>query len=63
LEAAERGELFGDAGGEGCCCAVFDVAEEVLDADFFGFFCFYCGGDVEECFAGFSTVLIIYRQN
>ena len=51
------GELFGDAGCEGCCCAVFDIAEEVLDPDFFCFLGFYCGGDVEECFPCFSTIL------
>jgi len=32
LETAEGGELFGDAGCKGCCCTVFDVAEEVLDS-------------------------------
>jgi hypothetical protein len=46
LEPAEGGELLGDARGEGGCGAVFDVAQEVLDPDFFGFFGFYCGGDV-----------------
>ena len=57
MEAAEGGELFGNAGGEGRCCAVFDVAQEVLDADFFGFFGLYCRGDMEESFAGFGAVL------
>ena len=42
LEAAEGGELFGDAGGEGGCGGVFDVTQEVLDTDFFCFFCFDC---------------------
>ena len=42
LEAAEGGKLFGDASGEGGCGGVFDVTQEVLDADFFCFFCFDC---------------------
>ena len=42
LETAEGGELFGDAGGEGSCGGVFDVTQEVLDTDFFCFFCFDC---------------------
>lgn len=57
LEATEGGELFGDAGGEGGGGGVFDVAEEVLDADLFCFFCFDGGGDVEEGFASFCTIL------
>lgn len=57
LETAERGELLGDACGEGCGCAVFDVSKEVLDTDFFCFFCFYGGRDVEECFTSFCSVL------
>ena len=46
METAEGGELFGDAGGEGGGGGVFDVAEEVLDADLFCFFGFDGGGDV-----------------
>ena len=46
LQALQGGELFGDAGGEGGRGRVFDVAQEVLDADFFSFFGFDGGGDV-----------------
>ena len=42
LETSEGGELLGDAGGEGSCGGVFDVTQEVLDTDFFCFFCFDC---------------------
>ena len=42
METAEGGKLFGDAGGEGSCGGVFDVTQEVLDTDFFCFFCFDC---------------------
>jgi hypothetical protein len=52
LETVEGGELFGNAGCEGCWCAVFDVAEE-----FFGFFGLYCGKDVKQCFACFGVIL------
>jgi hypothetical protein len=40
LEPAQGGELFGDECGEGRGCGVFDITEEMLDADFFGFFSF-----------------------
>ena len=40
LETAQRGELFGDARGEGGRGRVFDVAQEVLDANLLRFFCF-----------------------
>lgn len=49
--------MFGDAGGEGGGGGVFDVAQEVLDADLFCLFGFDGGGDVQEGFAGFSTIL------
>lgn len=47
-----------DAGGEGGCGGVFDVAEEMLDADFFGFFGFDGGGGVQEGFPGFGAILL-----
>ncbi len=42
LEAAEGGELLGDARGERGSGGVFDVAEEVLDADLFCLFGLDC---------------------
>ena len=40
VEAGERGELGGDARGEGTGGEGFDVAEEMLDTDLFCFFRF-----------------------
>lgn len=58
FEAAERGELRAHPGGERRRRGVFDVAEEVLDADFFGFFGFDRGRGVEERFPRFGAVLL-----
>jgi hypothetical protein len=49
--------LRGDFGGEGTDGVVFDVAEEVFDADFLGFFGLDLGGDVGECFGCCGSVL------
>lgn len=50
-------QLGCDAGGEGADGDVADVAEEVLDADLFGFFGFDDGGGVHEGFGGRRAVL------
>ena len=57
METLQGGELFGDAGGECGGGAVLDVAEEVLDTDLFSFFGFDGGGNVEEGFVCFCSVL------
>ena len=53
-------ELRSYARGEGADGDVADVAEEVLDADFFGFFGFDYGGCVDEGFGGCGAVLGCY---
>lgn len=57
MEALERLQLGGDARGEGADGDVTDVAQEVLDADFLGFFGFDDGGGVDEGFGGGGAVL------
>ena len=57
LQAAEGGELLGDARRERRGGGVFDVAQEVLDANFLGFFGLDGGRRVEECRASFCAVL------
>lgn len=57
MQALQGLELRGYACGEGADCDVADVAEEVLDADFFGFFGFDYGGGVDEGFGCCGAVL------
>ena len=57
MEAAQGGELLLDACGEGGSGGVFDVAEQVLDADFLCLFCLDGGGYVEESLARLGAVL------
>ena len=57
MEALQGLELGGDAGGEGADGDVADVPQEVLDADFLGFFGFDDGGGVDEGFGGGGAVL------
>ena len=57
VQALEGLELGGYACGEGADCYVADVAEEVLDAYFFGFFGFDYGGGVHEGFGCCCAVL------
>lgn len=57
VQAFERGELGGDFGCEGADGVVFDVAEEVFDADFFGLFGLDEGRDVVEGFGCRRSVL------
>ena len=59
VQALEGLELGCYARGEGADGYVADVAEEVLDADFFGFFGFDYGGGVHECFGGGCAVLTL----
>jgi hypothetical protein len=56
-QPTQAGELGADASGESSGCTVFDVSEQVLDANFFCFFCFDGGGNVEEGFLGLCSVL------
>ena len=58
VQALEGLQLGGYAGGEGADGDVADVAEEVFDADLFGFFGFDYGGGVHEGFGCGGTVLI-----
>lgn len=60
MQALEGLELVGDAGREGADCDIADVAEEVLDADFLGFFCFDDGGGMDEGFGCSRAVLYVY---
>ena len=57
VEALKGLELGGYACGEGADCYVADVAEEVLDAYFFGFFGFDYGRGVHEGFRCCGAVL------
>ena len=57
MKAAEGGELLLNAGGEGGSGGILDVAEQVLNADFFCLFCLNGGGDVEEGLARLGAVL------
>ena len=57
VQALEGLQLGGDAGGKGANGDVADVAEEVLDADFFGFFGFDYGRGVHEGFCRGRAVL------
>ena len=57
LEAAQRGELLGDAGRERGRGGVFDVPQEVLDADLLGLFGLDRGGDVQEGLSRLRAVL------
>jgi hypothetical protein len=57
VQALQRLELRRYARGEGAGGDVADVAEEVLDADFFCFFCFDCAGRVDEGARGRCAVL------
>lgn len=57
VEALEGLELSVYSGGEGADSNVADVSEEVLNTDFFGFFCFDDGGGVNEGFGGGGPVL------
>lgn len=52
-------ELIVDAGGEGTDGDIADVAEEVLDTNFFGFLSFNYGRCVNEGFCGGCAVLDI----
>lgn len=61
METTEGSELFGNSGGESGGGRVFDVSEEVLDTDLFCFFCFDRLGDVDECLAGFCSVLVLRK--
>jgi hypothetical protein len=56
-EAAEGGELLRDARSERRRGRVFDVAQEMLDADLFCFFCIDGRWCMEECFACFCAIL------
>lgn len=58
MQALKRLQLRGYAGGECADGDVADVAEEVLDADFFCFFGFDDGGGVDEGFRSSSAVLL-----
>lgn len=49
MQSLERGELRRDARAQGAeLVRRFDVAEKMLDADFFGFFGFDGRGNVRE---------------
>ena len=62
VEALEGLELGGYACGEGADGYVADVAKEVLDAYFFGFFGFDYGGGVHEGFGCCCAVLGSRRE-
>lgn len=57
MEALEGLELVIYAGGEGADGDVTDIAEEVLDADLFGFFGFDYGGCMDEGFCRGCAIL------
>ena len=57
MEALQGFQLGGDAGGKGADGDIADIAQEVLDADFLGFFGFDDGGRVDEGFGGGGAVL------
>ena len=57
VKALERLKLGCDTCRESADCDVADVAEEVLDADFFCFFGFDDGGGVDEGFGRGGSVL------
>ena len=57
VQALQRLQLRCYARGEGADGDVADVAQEVLDAYFFGFFGFDDGGGVHEGFGGGGAVL------
>ena len=59
VQALQGLQLGGYACGEGADCYVADVAEEVLDADFFGFFGFDYRGGVHEGFGCGRAVLFV----
>jgi hypothetical protein len=42
LQTAEGGKLLGDARRKGGCGAVFDIAEQMLNTDFFCLFTLDC---------------------
>jgi hypothetical protein len=57
VQALQRLQLGGYACGERADSNVTDVAEEVFDADFFGFFSLDLGGCMYEGLIGGSAVL------
>ena len=63
VQALEGLELFIYSSGEGADSYVADVAEEVLYADFFGFFGLDNGGGVDEGFGGGGTILRVEGVN
>jgi hypothetical protein len=63
VKALERLELSVDAGAERADGNVTDVAEEVLDTNFFGLFGFDYGGGVYEGFCCCGTILNIREKH
>lgn len=57
MEALERLELVVYTGSEGADGDVADITEEVLNADFFCFFCLDYGGCVDEGFCRGCAIL------
>lgn len=57
MEALEGLELVCEASREGADRYVADVAQEVLDSDFFSLFGFDDGGRVDEGFGGSGSIL------
>lgn len=62
MEALERLELVVYTSGERTDGNVTNIAEEVLDADFFGFFGFDYGGCVDEGFCRGCAILYYPNQ-
>lgn len=60
MQALERLELICDTGAEGADGDITDISEEVLNADFFGFLGFDCGGGVDKSFGGCGAVLVFW---
>ena len=57
LESLQRCQLLAHTCRERGRRRVFNVPQEMLDADFFGFFGFDRGGDVQKCLACLRAVL------